>query len=117
MDISTKQASKFRPTIGKIVMALAFASAMGGLAMTSAQGRDNEDRHDNHQGNERHGENNWHGDHERNDNRGEYRPEYRPEYRHPYVYEHPVYAPAPVYYPPQPSPGVSLFFPLDIRIR
>jgi hypothetical protein len=43
--------------------------------------------------------------------RGDYRD------RHdPYFYAPPVYAP-PVYVAPAPSPGVSLFFPLDIRIR
>jgi hypothetical protein len=33
------------------------------------------------------------------------------------VYERPqpVYAPPPVYYTPQPSPGISFFFPLDFR--
>jgi hypothetical protein len=30
-------------------------------------------------------------------------------------YAHPFYAPAPVYYAPQPSPGVSLFVPIVIR--
>jgi hypothetical protein len=30
-------------------------------------------------------------------------------------YAHPFYAPAPVYYAPQPSPGVSLFIPIVIR--
>ncbi len=33
-----------------------------------------------------------------------------------YFYAAPVYAP-PVYVAPPPSPGVSLFFPLDIRVR
>jgi hypothetical protein len=36
-------------------------------------------------------------------------------YQHPYNYSQPVYAPPPVYYEPQQSPGISLFFPLDIR--
>jgi len=33
----------------------------------------------------------------------------------PYYAPYQVYAPPPVYYPPQPSPGVSLFFPIRIR--
>jgi hypothetical protein len=36
-------------------------------------------------------------------------------YQDPYRYSQPVYAPPPVYYEPRPSPGISLFFPLDIR--
>jgi hypothetical protein len=118
MEISTKQASHFRPTISKIVMAFAFASVMGGMAMTPALGNDN--RHDDHHpGHDRHDDHNWHGDHDRHDHHPDYRstPEYRPVYQHPYVYAQPVYAPPAVYYPPPPSPGVSLFFPLDIRIR
>ena len=34
---------------------------------------------------------------------------------YPYYYAQPVYAPPPVYYAPEPSPGVSLFFPINIR--
>jgi hypothetical protein len=40
---------------------------------------------------------------------------YRHVYRRPYVYAQPVYVPPPVYYEPQQSPGISLFFPLDLR--
>jgi hypothetical protein len=36
-------------------------------------------------------------------------------YQHPYHYSQPVYAPPPVYYAPQQSPGISFFFPLDYR--
>jgi hypothetical protein len=36
---------------------------------------------------------------------------------YPYGYAQPVYVPPPVYYPPQPSPGISLFVPLNLRIR
>lgn len=39
----------------------------------------------------------------------------RPAYPQPYVYAQPVYVPPPVYYAPRPSPGISLFFPLDLR--
>lgn len=41
----------------------------------------------------------------------------RPEYRRPYVYAQPVYIPPPMYYEPRQSPGISLFFPLDLRQR
>ncbi len=40
---------------------------------------------------------------------------YRPYYPQPYLYSQPVYVPPPVYYAPRPSPGISLFFPLDLR--
>lgn len=40
---------------------------------------------------------------------------YRPVYPRPYVYSQPVYVPPPVYYAPRQSPGISLFFPLDLR--
>lgn len=110
MKISTRQAVKSRPAIGKIVMAVAFASVMGSMCMTPALGRDDDrGRHEGRDDRDRHGDRDWHGD------RGRY--DYRPEYRHPYRYAQPVYVPPPVYYPPPPSPGISLFFPLDIRIR
>ena len=40
---------------------------------------------------------------------------YRPVYPQPYLYSQPVYVPPPVYYAPRQSPGISLFFPLDLR--
>jgi hypothetical protein len=103
MKTSTKQARNLRPTIGRIVMALAVASAMGGLAITPALG-DNNDHHDK----------GWHKGKQHGDRGHEYRPEYRPVYQHPY-YSPPVYVPPPVYYYPQQSPGISFFFPLDFR--
>ncbi|MCK9395271.1 MAG: hypothetical protein M0Q44_06755 [Methylobacter sp.] len=50
----------------------------------------------------------WRGDH---DGYGRF----RPGYPQPYNYAQPVYVPPPVYYPPQQSPGISLFFPLNLR--
>jgi hypothetical protein len=98
MKTSTNQARNFRPTISKIVMALAVASVMGGMAITPALGA-------NRQGYQDKG---WHKGQSQGDrNRRGYRPVYeRPQ---------PVYAPPPVYYTPQPSPGISFFFPLDFR--
>jgi len=109
MKTSTNQASNCRPTISKIVMALAVASVMGGIAMTPAHGKGN----DNRQGHQDQG---LHKGQSKGDrDRREYRPVYRPVYEHPYYYSQPVYAPPPVYYEPQPSPGISFFFPLDLR--
>jgi hypothetical protein len=109
MKTTTRQARNFRPTLGRIVMALAIASVMGGASMTPAFGKDDDGRRG-------HRDNGWHNDN-RHDDRywREHERVYRPVYRHPYYYSQPVYAPAPVYYPPQPSPGFSLFFPLDVR--
>jgi hypothetical protein len=99
MKTSTTQAENFRPTIGRIVTALAvIASVMGGMAMTPALSAN--DHHDK-------------GGHKGQDRR-DYRPEYRPQYREPY-HSQPVYVPPPVYYAPQQSPGISFFFPLDFR--
>jgi hypothetical protein len=60
-------------------------------------------------------------DHNRNDRRLQ-RPAPRPSYQHPYRYDQPVYRPRSSYYYAEPrpaisvqSPGISLFFPLDLR--
>ncbi|HMH17854.1 MAG TPA: hypothetical protein VK572_06865 [Burkholderiales bacterium] len=105
MKTSTKQARNFRPALGRTALALTLVSVMGALSVP-AFGDDRNGHRDNGFRN---------GDH-----RGDFRgrgPVYHPAYRHPYRYAAPVYAPAPVYYPPRPSPGFSLFFPLDVRIR
>ena len=110
MKTSTKQARNFRPTISKIVMAFAVASVMGGMALTPALA-DN-DRRDNHR--QVHRDNGRHNGEWRGDRH------YRRVYQDPYYYSQPyyaqpVYAPPPVYYAPQPSAGVSIFLPLNIR--
>ncbi len=114
MKISTRQAGKRRPAIGRIVMACALASVMGGLCTTPVFGRDDDrGRHEARGDHDERG----HRDRDWYDHRSEYRPEYRPMYQHPYYRSQPVYIPPPVYYPPPPSPGISLFLPFDIRIR
>jgi hypothetical protein len=112
MKTSTSQAVNLKSTISKIVLALAGAAVMGAMAMPSALAKDS----DNRQGHQDQGlhKGQSKGDRDRRDeNRRE--PVYRPVYQHPYRYSEPVYAPPPVYYAPQQSPGISLFFPLDIR--
>jgi hypothetical protein len=101
MNISTTQARIFRPKLGKIATAMALASALGGLGMTPAFG----DEHDNRGANA--------GDRGHNADRA--RHNYAPASRHRYHYAQPGYAPPPVYYAPQPSPGISLFIPIVIR--
>ena len=100
MTTSTTRSGTFWPAISKIVAALAVASVIGGIggiATTPAYGQ--------------HRDKGWHkGESHGDRDRREYRPVYRGSY-----YSEPVYVPAPVYYPPQQSPGISFFFPLDLR--
>jgi hypothetical protein len=91
-------------------IAITWATAVAGLLLSlPLAARDND------QGN-RGGRNfdrsqrDWHS----NGQRGN---QYRHVYRRPYVYAQPVYVPPPVYYEPRQSPGISLFFPLDLRQR
>jgi hypothetical protein len=91
METSTKRNLGLNGVIRAAAMALAVATAFGGLAATTAQAED------------------WHRDHGRHDHR----------YRGGYVYEQPGYyvAPPPVVYyrPPPPSPVIDFVFPLHIR--
>ena len=115
----------FMSTGGKVVIALTFASAISVLSISTAfadhdNGHGRWNQQNNHGGNQ-----GWRGDHDGN----RYRPEYRQpsgygnqqsyNYRHLqpnyYNYAQPVYVPPPIYYAPRQSPGVSLFFPLNIR--
>jgi hypothetical protein len=119
MESSIRQTSHVRPSGGKLVMALVFASLIGTLSISPAHARDGDgrgwqqgrDRGGEHDRGRRHDNREWRG--ERGERGGYYG--YRPEYRQPYVYAQPVYVPPPVYYQPRQSPGISLFFPLDLR--
>jgi Ni/Co efflux regulator RcnB len=106
MKTSTNQARKLRPTISKIVMALAVASVMGGTSITPAIA-DNDHRANNHR--QVHRDNGRHNDERRGDR------DDRRGYQQPYYYSQPVYAPPPVYYDPRPSAGINLVFPLNFR--
>jgi hypothetical protein len=94
---------------GKILVALAFASMIGGVSVGTALGDENSwrqsqqnrgehgrDRRDN--GSWR-GNGSWHDNGGWRDNRGGW-----------HAYQ-PVYVPPPVIYHPSASPGISLFFP------
>ena len=116
MKFSTMQFRQISPTTSKILLAVAIASFLGSTSVTSAFARDDDRHQDNgwHQGEQRNERNDWN---KRNEN--EYRDRHNPylEYRDrhdPYHYSAPVYVP-PVYYAPQPSPGLNFFFPLDFR--
>ena len=101
-----RQARYFRSTGRKAVMALAFASVISGLSISPAFA-DNDDGH---------GRGDQHRDRGRGDQHRDRKSyDYREGYRYPYVYAQPVYAPPPVYYEPRPSPGISIFFPIDLR--
>lgn len=97
MKTSKTQAGSLRPAIGRIAAAVVIAAVTGSMFATPAFAR----RDDHRRGGE------WHGHRGGGVVIGAY----------PYGYAQPVYAPPPVYYPPQPSPGISLFFPLNVRIR
>ena len=84
--------------VGKILMAIIFASVIGGISAGPALGKnDNRGRGPKQQG--RHDNRRWNNDRDRRVYRS-YR--YAPE---------PIYAPPPVIYAPEPSPGISIFFP------
>jgi hypothetical protein len=110
MKTSTNQAKIFRPSVRKMLMALAAVSVMGGMTVAPALSKDGDDGRG-------HADKGWHKGEVRGDrdDRRESQPVYRPAYREPYYYSRPVYAPPPVYYSPPQSPGISLFFPLDLR--
>jgi hypothetical protein len=90
-------------TTGKILVALAFASMIGGLSVGTALGDDNDRRQaqQHRRGHERDRCDNgvWRDNGGWRDNRGGW---------HAY---HPVCVPPPVVYAPSPSPGISIFFP------
>ena len=93
MRTSKTRGRKFSSTVGKIAMALVFASLICGISVAPAFARDN-DRRDGYYEHGRRG--------------------HRPP---PRYYGGPVYAPPPVVYAPMPyqSPGISLVFPIHIR--
>jgi len=103
MKTVTTQAANFRPMMRRMVTAIAVIAAVtGGLSMTPAFGDNDHGNKGAHKGQS---QRDWQYD----------RREYRPNYQQPYYYSQPVYAPPPAYYYPQQSPGISFFFPLDLR--
>jgi hypothetical protein len=106
MRIWNTRTKNFSSTVGKIVMALVFASVSGSIFIAPAFGKDNDNREGYHdQGEER-------------SVKGRKAP--RRVYQEPprrYYYPAPVYAPPPVIYTPDPyqSPGINFIFPIQIR--
>ena len=105
-----QQHRRFTSTGGKVLMALIFTLVIGFFSIPSsfAEHGDDHGRGNRHEG---YGHRGWHGDRDRDGygGGGGY------GYQQPYIYAQPVYVPPPVYYPPQQSPGISLFFPLNMR--
>ncbi len=95
MRTSNTRARIFSSTVGKIVMALACASMIGGIFITPAFS-DDHGRREGYQKQRRYKQS---------------RRVYQPPRR--YYYSEPVYAPPPVVYYPEPyqSPGISIVFP------
>jgi hypothetical protein len=99
MRTSNTRVRKFSAAVGKIVMAVVFASMIGGMSIAPAFAKDD----DRGRGQQERG---------RPEARGHYRGQEPRGY-----YREPVYAPPPVVYAPEPyqSPGISLVFPIHIR--
>jgi hypothetical protein len=99
MRISNTRARKFSSTLGKIVMALVFASMIGGISIAPAFGRDDYRREGYYE--------NGRYEHRRYEHR-------RRVYDQPTrrYYRERVYTPPVVVYDPYPyqSPGIRLFF-------
>ena len=105
MKTSNMRVGKFSSIVGRIMMALVFASMIGGILVTPAFADD-------------HGRGRGHQERGRGPH-GYYRG-HRPYgygYGYPAPVYAPVYAPPPVVYAPAPyqSPGISLVFPIHIR--
>ena len=103
MDLLTMQSAKPLPKLGRVMLALVVATAMSGVALRPALADGNDKRDEHHEKDRPKAR-----PHDQREQRGYWQPRFYPQ---------PVYVAPPVYYPPQQSPGISLFLPLDIRIR
>jgi uncharacterized protein HemX len=99
MTTSVTRAKNVRATAGKMLLAVALASALGGLSVGLELG-DDRDRRQEQQNRAR----------QQEQERARYERDRRDFHRRQ-TYR-PVYVPPPVVYAPAPSPGISLFFPL-----
>lgn len=111
---SSIRTNTFNFAAGKLVAAVALASLLGGLSISPALADDHDSRSGYNQGRhdgKKHRDNRRDWRHERYEGRS-----YRPErYQRPYYQPYEVYSPPAVIYAPPRSPGVSLFFPIDIH--
>jgi hypothetical protein len=92
----------------KVALTATWAAAMAVLALSPPLFARDYDQGGRGGRNAEHSQRDWRANDARNQR-------YRHTYRRPYAYAQPVYVPPPVYYEPRQSPGISLFFPLDLR--
>ncbi|MGO4808629.1 hypothetical protein AB4156_03370 [Cupriavidus sp. 2MCAB6] len=114
MNTSTARSRWMRSASARTVAAFGLAMAIGAVSTAPAFGEDrdhhpSQQNHGNPHPSAHQGHNGaWHGNQRYDHNH--YRGNYYDDQRYGYVY-----APPPVAYVPQPAPGISLFFPLQIR--
>ena len=109
---TTMRTSTLRQTftnlrIRRIAFTLALATAIGALPMRPAIAQDR-DGHDRQVQSDREHRDDRYNQHDRRDQDQRRAPRYR-------YHQYPVYVPPPVYYPRHASPGITLFFPFEIR--
>jgi len=107
MNTSIMRAGIFKNKVTKVMLTIALGVVMGGLVIAPAFADDNRGHDERDYRNHDEGRH-----HHRYHHHTTYYYE-EPGY-YPY-YEQPVYAPPPVYYAPEPSPGINLFFPIHIH--
>jgi hypothetical protein len=108
MKTSIQKISCFSSTGSKLVCTLIFASLISVFSISSALAERGEGHGRGNRG-EWHHHQEWRGNHE---DYGRYQPRYQQPY---FNYAQPVFVPPPVYYAPQQSPGINLFFPLNLH--
>ena len=111
MRTSNTRAGKFRSTVGKIVMALAFALMIGGILIAPAFGVESYGRGGHEQYGQREHDQYQRGQYQQ----GRYERGRRGYQHRTYYYSEPVYAPPVDVYVPTPWPGISIVFPIFIR--
>jgi hypothetical protein len=111
MHTSNTRAKHWSLTVGKIVMALAFAAVLSGISLVPAFGQGYERR----QGQQEQGRYAREGRDERGWRAREGHDRRRWRAYQPHGYAAPIYTPPPVVYNPYPSPGISLFLPFRFR--
>ena len=106
---TTMRTSTLRQTLTDIrIRRLAFVlAAVCALPMRPAIAQDR-DGHDRQVQSDREHRDDRYNQHDRRDQDQRRTPRYR-------YHQYPVYVPPPVYYPRHASPGITLFFPLEIR--
>ena len=105
MRTSNKRTGKFGSTVGKILMALVFASMMGGVSIASAFDRYDDGR-----------EGYYRSDRYEQSRRARARQRQRQRQLQRRYYRERVFVPPPVVHDPYPyqSPGIRLFLPIPI---